>query len=191
MTDIFTRLKELWSKTTPGDWRVINEVDPNPIFLKTWGPDYKTVHYIQCGHPLGEGGNSPTQCSLRNITTPHKTHISKPDASFMAFAHNSVPQILAEVERLRAENSRLMLDESQEMIRLYTRISELEGECEELERVALEVGNLREENTALKLRLEKMERALALLLKCLERFDDIPRIADVIEQVNQILEDGK
>lgn len=83
---------------TPGPWRLVNEIDPNPIFLNTWGPNYKTVFYIQAGYGFGEGGNSETFSSLINITPPHITHLSMADAAFIAHARTDIPRLVAMVE---------------------------------------------------------------------------------------------
>lgn len=98
---ILDDIKARINATTPGQWRYVNEIDPNPIFLKTWGPDYKTMHFVQCG---GEN-DTPTSSTLRNIT-PKQTMMTEGDAKFCAHAHQDVPLLVKALERLIAEIDR-------------------------------------------------------------------------------------
>lgn len=241
MTDsVFTRLKELWEATTKGPW------------------EGKT------GDVVSPSGDVTIQ--MANYNTYQQ------DCEFIAFAHNNVPAMLAEVERLRdlyrettlenihgvprlkAEIAILKYqwnEQAKDHVRCLLENTSLKAEVERLqsnfdnnkrcehdpmntctvcatnrllvchednmamrrniaklvdENTSLkarldaaesvadgfnEAGKwLQEENVELRQRLEKAERALAILFKCLERFDDMPRIADAVEQTNQILGGG-
>lgn len=85
-------IKARMNAATSGDWRYVKEIDPNPIFLKTWGPNYKTMHFVQCG-----GENDPY--TLRNIT-PKRTMMMEGDAKFCAHAHQDIPRLVRALEYL-------------------------------------------------------------------------------------------
>lgn len=93
LTQKLAELKEIADRVTRGPWRYVNEIDPNPIFLQTWGPNYKTMHFVQAG---GEN-DTPISSSLRNIT-PKITFLPKPDAEFIAQSRTIVPQLLQALE---------------------------------------------------------------------------------------------
>lgn len=106
-------MKDVGDKATEAPWRAVNEIDPNPIFLKTWGPDYKTMWWIQAGHAFGEGGNSPTSSTLKNIT-PKETMMNEKNVKFIATARNNwnkileMNSVLLEVVEFYYSNSGLM-----------------------------------------------------------------------------------
>lgn len=83
-------IKARYKATTSGDWRYVNEIDPDPIFLKTWGPNYKTMHFVQCG-------SENDAYTLRNIT-PKRTMMMEGDAKFCAHAHQDIPRLVRALE---------------------------------------------------------------------------------------------
>lgn len=79
--------KEREEKATKGPWRVVNEIDPNPIFLETWGPEYKTMWWIQRG---GEN-DTPIHSNLENVS-PKQTFLRKETAEFIAASRTWEPK---------------------------------------------------------------------------------------------------
>lgn len=91
------RMKEVGGRAFRAPWRRVNEIDPNPIFLETHGPDYKTIFFIQAG---GEG-DGPNFSSLRNIT-PKITMMSDADVKFIVHARNNWDRLIRMNEILLA-----------------------------------------------------------------------------------------
>lgn len=161
MTDVFTRLKELWEATTKGEWRYFGEALMGSVTIP--------------GSELKCWGVGQQECN---------------DAYFIAYAHNNVPAMLAEVERWQADA--LMYRNNWQVL--------------EKENAGYRAGNLKligagqllqKENTSLKARLEKQERALELFFGRLNGtiessiYDwEVKWARGVIEQANQILEGG-
>lgn len=96
MIDSYLRkIEERCEKATKGEWVLVNELDPNPIFLETWGPDYKTMWYVQTGHNTKwwQENHGRNFSDLRNII-PAKTHCSKEDAEFIAHSRTDIPTLV-------------------------------------------------------------------------------------------------
>lgn len=86
--EYLAQVKKRCEEANSGVWRYVNEIDPNPIFLETWGPDYKTMHFVQTG---GED-------TLRNIT-PKITMMEKADAVLVAHCKQDLPKMVEALER--------------------------------------------------------------------------------------------
>lgn len=102
MVDI-KELKALAEKATKGPWRVVNEIDPNPIFLETWGPDYKTMWWVQRG-----GENDPPHTSTLENVTPKQTFLKKETAQYLAACYpERIIELCTELEALRSNHERM------------------------------------------------------------------------------------
>lgn len=172
MTDLIAKLRALHAASTPGEWNSISAECP------------------EC--------NDRWAAVAISFSDRADSWAKEEDKEFIVTAHNHLPEILAELERLLDENKSLQFNleqKSKEIGRSEHRGNTVDYIYDKCSTYGRQFDELNKENTELKQRLEKQEQALDIgvngleaVLKCCNE----KKIAhDVLKQIRRILEDGK